>query len=187
MIRKEAIKIATEEIGDQPIVAANGFISRDLFESNDKTSNFYMIGSMGLASSIGLGIALKNPKKRIFVFDGDGNLLMNLGTLITIGSVKPQNFVHLVFDNNAHESTGGQPTNSKNISLSEIAKATNYRIFKVNSVKDLRKVLHTIKKIKGPIMVLINIEKSEYKSKRVEWTPKQITKRFSDDISHILS
>lgn len=70
MIRKEAVKIIAESVGKNPIVSANGFISRDLFEVNDKESNFYMIGSMGLASSIGLGIALKNPKKQIFIFDG---------------------------------------------------------------------------------------------------------------------
>lgn len=183
MIRKQAIEIAETVIGDQPIIAANGFISRDLFESNDKISNFYMIGSMGLASSIGLGLAMKNPKKRIFVFDGDGNLLMNLGTLVTIGSVKPKNFVHLVFDNSTHESTGGQPTNSNHISLSNIAKASNYRIFQVNSANGLRRILNKIKKINGPIMILIKIEKSGYKSKRVSWSPNQIAKRFSDHIS----
>ena len=66
MIRFEAIKTITDIIGDQPIISANGFISRDLFEANDKESNFYMIGSMGLSSSIGLGVALTNSKKRIF-------------------------------------------------------------------------------------------------------------------------
>ena len=113
MIRKEAIGIISKKIGNQSIVAANGFISRDLFEINDKNSNFYMIGSMGLASSIGLGLALKNPKKRFFIFDGDGNVLMNLGSLATIGSAEPKNLVHIVFDNSSHESTGGQPTISK--------------------------------------------------------------------------
>ena len=72
MIRKEAVKIIAKHVGDNPVISANGFMSRDLFEVNDKESNFYMIGSMGLASSIGLGIALKNPKKQVFVFDGDG-------------------------------------------------------------------------------------------------------------------
>ena len=68
MIRKEAMEIAIKEIGNQPIISANGYISRDLFNICDKQDNFYMIGSMGLASSIGLGVALKNSKKRIFVF-----------------------------------------------------------------------------------------------------------------------
>ena len=68
MIRKEAMKVVVNEITNDIIVAANGFISRDLFNVHDKVSNFYMIGSMGLASSIGLGVAIKNPKKQIFIF-----------------------------------------------------------------------------------------------------------------------
>ena len=86
MIRKEAIKFIAQTVGKSPIISANGYISRDLYEAKEKPSNFYMIGSMGLASSIGLGVALKKPKKRVFVFDGDGNILMNLGSLVTIGS-----------------------------------------------------------------------------------------------------
>ena len=123
MIRKEAIDLIAKQIGHEPIISANGFISRDLYETNEKSSNFYMIGSMGLASSIGLGIALKNSKKTVFVLDGDGNLLMNLGSLTTVGSLKPTNFVHFILDNQIHESTGGQPTHSKRVSLEKIAKA----------------------------------------------------------------
>ncbi len=92
MNRKDAIKIISEYVKDEPIISANGLISRELFNTYEKESNFYMIGSMGLASSIGLGVALKNPRKRIFVFDGDGNILMNLGSLVTIGSLKPKKF-----------------------------------------------------------------------------------------------
>ena len=84
MIRKDAISTVCNTIRNDIIVSANGFISRDVFSSLEKDTNFYMIGSMGLASSIGLGIALKKPKKKIFVFDGDGNILMNLGSLVTI-------------------------------------------------------------------------------------------------------
>ena len=130
MIRKEAIEIAVKEIEDEPIISANGYISRDLFSLCDKKSNFYMIGSMGLASSIGLGVAIKNPEKRIFVFDGDGNVLMNLGSLATIGSIKPKNLIHVIFDNSSHESTGGQPTNSKIIKIEKIARATIIKYMK---------------------------------------------------------
>jgi len=113
LIRKTAITIALEQIEyEERIIAANGFISRDLFSISDTRPTFYMIGSMGLASSIGLGIALKDPEKRVFVFDGDGNILMNLGSLTTIGSLKPKNLIHVVFDNSVHESTGSQPTNT---------------------------------------------------------------------------
>ena len=89
MIRKEAMQIILDEIKNEPIVSANGYISRDLFELREKNTNFYMIGSMGLASSIGLGVAIKKPLMRIFIFDGDGNILMNLGSLTTIGTLQP--------------------------------------------------------------------------------------------------
>ena len=124
MIRKTAITIALEQIEyEERIIAANGFISRDLFSISDTRPTFYMIGSMGLASSIGLGIALKDPGRKVFVFDGDGNILMNLGSLATIGKISPNNLIHLVFDNSIHESTGGQPTGSDVISIEKFARA----------------------------------------------------------------
>ena len=177
MIRKEAVSIIGKFVDKNPIVSANGFMSRDLFETNDKESNFYMIGSMGLASSIGLGISLKNPKKQVFVFDGDGNILMNLGSIITIGSLKPRNLVHIVFDNNSHESTGGQPTNSSQINLADFAKKANYEIFEVKTKSKLQSVLKDIKKFKGPIFILVKISTSKERSERVSWDPKTIRDR----------
>ena len=177
MIRKEAVTIIGNSIGKNPIISANGFMSRDLFEVNDKESNFYMIGSMGLASSIGLGIALKNPKKKVFVFDGDGNILMNLGSLVTIGSLKPKNLVHVVFDNNSHESTGNQPTSSSQINLAKIAKTVNYKIFVVQSKTKLMSILKELKNLQGPIFLLVKISVSNERSKRVSWTPKTIRDR----------
>jgi len=177
MIRKEAVEIIAKNIDGNPIVSANGFISRDLFELSDKESNFYMIGSMGLASSIGLGIALKNLNKRIFVFDGDGNILMNLGSLVTIGSLKPKNLIHVVFDNNSHESTGNQPTNSSKINLEKLAKEAHYKIFVIKSKIKLFSILKKIKNLNGPIFLLIKISTSKERSKRISWKPKTIRDR----------
>ena len=182
MIRKEAINIAVEKIGNQHIITANGFISRDLFEVCDKNSNFYMIGSMGLASSIGLGVALKNTKKKIFVFDGDGNILMNLGSLITIGITKPKNLVHVIFDNSSHESTGGQPTATNKIQLTKIAKSANYRVFQAKTKNQLIKVFQKIKLIPGPIMLIVKIEKGGITSKRINIEPTKIKNRFVDSL-----
>ena len=182
MIRKEAIAIVVEKIGNQHIISANGFISRDLLEVCDKNSNFYMIGSMGLASSIGLGVALKKTKKKIFVFDGDGNVLMNLGSLITIGITKPKNLVHVVFDNNSHESTGGQPTATNKIQLTKIAKSANYRVFQAKTKNQLIKVFQKIKLIQGPIMVIVKIEKSKIVSKRINIEPTKIKNRFMSSL-----
>ena len=177
MIRKEAVKIISKSVGKNPIISANGFMSRDLFEINDKESNYYMIGSMGLASSIGLGIALKNTKKRVFVFDGDGNILMNLGSLVTIGSLKTKNLIHIVFDNNSHESTGGQPTNSSEIKLEKLAKNCNYKIFTIKSKIQLESILKKIKTLQGPIFLLVKVSTSKERSKRVSWEPKDIRDR----------
>jgi len=178
LIRKEAIKLIAQEIGNQPIISANGFMSRDLYETNEKENNFYMIGSMGLASSIGLGVALSNPGKKIHIFDGDGNILMNLGSLVTIGSLKPKNLIHIIFDNKAHESTGGQPTNSKIIELEKIAEVAKFKIYKISKKEQIKKIFSKIKKENGPICVLVKIEKSSVRSIRVDITPPNIKTRF---------
>ena len=178
MNRKEAIELITRKIGNETIISSNGYISRDLFYVNDKTTNFYMIGSMGLASSIGLGVAIKNPKKRIFVFDGDGNILMNLGSLATIGAIKPKNLIHLVFDNGSHESTGGQPTCTNSISIAKIANAANFKIFQVENESQFERILTKIKKLSGPIMIVVKIKNSEEVSGRVLLKPSDIKKRF---------
>ena len=183
MIRKDAVKVACNFAKNDIIVSANGFISRDVYSTLEKNSNFYMIGSMGLASSIGLGIALKKPKKRIFIFDGDGNILMNLGSLVTIGALQPKNLIHLIFDNQIHESTGGQPTYANKINISKIAKVTNYKIFSVKTTKSLENILTKIHKIKGPILIHVHVTKSKEKSSRVEILPKKITNRFMSAIN----
>jgi len=183
LIRKEAISIIVEKMSNQPIISANGFISRDLFDTCDRNSNFYMIGSMGLASSIGLGVALKSTKKKIFVFDGDGNILMNLGSLITIGIIKPKNLVHVIFDNSSHESTGGQPTATNKIQLSKIAKSANYKVFQVKTKNQLTKIFQKIKLIPGPIMLIVKIEKGGVISKRINIEPTKIKNRFMNSLT----
>mgnify|MGYP003978758807 FL=1 len=183
MIRKEAIEIIMEKISTEPIVSANGFISRDLFNVHDKKTNFYMIGSMGLASSIGLGIALKKPKKKIYVFDGDGNILMNLGSLTTIGKLQPKNFVHIILDNSIHESTGGQPTASDTIKIEKIAKSCNYKqVIKVNSKNEILKKLMNIKHSDGPIMIIIKIKKGNSAGNRISTLPNKIKEQFINNL-----
>ena len=184
MIRKEAVQIVCDNIKNDIIVSANGFISRDLYSSLEKNTNFYMIGSMGLASSIGLGIALKKPKKRIFVFDGDGNILMNLGSLVTIGTLQPKNLIHIIFDNKIHESTGGQPTQTNKINIAKIAKMTNYTIFSAKTEKSLENILKKIQKMKGPILIHVLIKKSKERTSRVEIAPKKIKNRFMNAIKN---
>ena len=182
MNRKKAIQIVAKIINDQPIISANGFISRELFNTYEKKSNFYMLGSMGLASSIGLGVALRNPKKTIYVFDGDGNILMNMGSMTTIGTIKPKNLVHIIFDNSIHESTGGQPTNSKKIDLGKIAQCVNYKTFVAQDEKELEKIMKNIKFGKGPILLKIKISKTTKIEKRISIEPTEIRSRFQKSI-----
>jgi thiamine pyrophosphate-dependent acetolactate synthase large subunit-like protein len=110
MNRLDATKIIVSLAGDAPIVASLGHPAYDLFSAGDRPQNFYTWGSMGLASSIGLGLALARPDARVFVLDGDGSLLMNLGSLATIGLLQPANLVLVVMDNEEYATTGGQKT-----------------------------------------------------------------------------
>lgn len=108
MTRLDATRIIVSHAGDEPIVASLGHPAYDLFAAGDRPANFYTWGSMGLASSIGLGLAMAQPQRRVFVLDGDGSLLMNLGSLATIGWVRPANLILIVMDNGSYATTGGQ-------------------------------------------------------------------------------
>jgi sulfopyruvate decarboxylase subunit beta len=110
MTRLEATRLVVEVAGEAPIVASLGHPAYDLYAAGDRPQNFYTWGSMGLASSIGLGLALARPDVRVIVLDGDGSLLMNLGSLATIGLLRPANLVVVVMDNQEYATTGGQPT-----------------------------------------------------------------------------
>src|SRR5215510_14817041 len=127
MTLRDALERIAPHLRDEICVHSNGHLSRAAFGVRDADTSFYMIGSMGLASSIGLGIALARPDRRVIVLDGDGNVLMNLGTLATIAATAPSNLLHLCFDNSAHASTGAHPTISDRVALEEIARVAGYR------------------------------------------------------------
>jgi thiamine pyrophosphate-dependent acetolactate synthase large subunit-like protein len=103
-------ELARAARGGEPVIASLGHPAYHLFAAGDRPANFYTWGSMGLASSIGLGLALAQPGKRVFVVDGDGSLLMNLGSLATIGWTRPVNLVLVILDNQQYATTGGQDT-----------------------------------------------------------------------------
>ncbi|WP_407410856.1 sulfopyruvate decarboxylase subunit beta [Methanobrevibacter sp.] len=127
MARFEAIYEIMEYIDDELIICNIGFPSRELYEINDRDENFYMIGSMGLASSIGFGLALARDDKDIVVIDGDGSLLMNMGSLVTIFANKPRNLTWIVIDNGAYGSTGNQDTYAQKLDLVDIAKSVGFK------------------------------------------------------------
>ena len=130
--REEAIKIVVDKLReDDIVVSTTGMISRELFEYREAKkqghgADFLTVGSMGHASQIALGIALQKPERRVFVFDGDGALLMHMGGMAVIGDYSPKNLVHIVFNNGAHDSVGGQPTVGQKIDMEAIAKAVGY-------------------------------------------------------------
>jgi len=127
MARYEAIEDIMKNIDDELVICNIGFPSRELYEINDRPENFYMIGSMGLASSIGFGLALTKPHKNIVVIDGDGSLLMNMGSLVTIFANNPSNLTWIVIDNGAYGSTGNQDTYAQKVDLVDIAKSVGFK------------------------------------------------------------
>jgi len=111
--RLEAIRYLVEQLCDEPIIASCGNPKYDLFTAAEKRkANFYMWNSMGMASSIGLGLAMARPDKKVIVLDGDGAILMNLNSLTTEASNAPANLVHIIWDNAQYQITGGQPTHT---------------------------------------------------------------------------
>ena len=110
MTRLDATRLVHRRLTGEAVVASLGHPAYDLHAAGDRAENFYTWGSMGVASSVGLGLAMAQPGRRVVVLDGDGSLLMNLGTLATIGVVAPANLVIIVWDNGEHGTTGGQPT-----------------------------------------------------------------------------
>ncbi len=110
LTRLDATRRLLALITNEPVIASLGHPAYDLFTAGDRPENFYTWGSMGLASSIGLGLAMAKPDRRVVVLDGDGSLLMNLGSLATIAAVAPRNLVVIVWDNELYGTTGSQPT-----------------------------------------------------------------------------
>jgi len=120
------------------LIATTGYTGRELYSIADRSNHLYMVGSMGCGSSLGLGLALARPDLRVIVIDGDGAALMRLGNLATAGAYAPPNFVHLLLDNEAHESTGAQATVSARTDFASIAAACGYQnVTRTDSLEDL--------------------------------------------------
>lgn len=151
--------------GDEVIISTTGKISRELYYyGKESENNFYMVGSMGCAASIALGVSLSNEDKKVIVLDGDGAVLMKMGSLSTVGKYKPNNFMHIVLDNEAYDSTGGQRCNSEITKIDEVAKACGYdRTYRINTLDDLEKTVKFENEKKGTILILIKVLKGSAK------------------------
>jgi sulfopyruvate decarboxylase beta subunit len=182
--RARAIGAVLELLTDQPVIICNGFPSREAFKQADRPTHFYMIGSMGVAAAIGLGVALSKPAKKVVVLDGDGNVLMGMGTLATVGALKPKNFLHVVLDNEVYGSTGNQPTFSRVVRLDQVAKAAGYvHVERVREREDLVYELKQMLAKDGPSMLLVKVTEQAEDVDRVPLEPREITRRFMKAIA----
>lgn len=174
MVRRDAIIDIMENIEDELVICNIGFPSRELYDINDRTENFYMIGSMGLASSIGLGLALAKPHKDIVVIDGDGSLLMNMGSLVTIFANNPSNLTWIVIDNGVYGSTGNQDTYAKLIDLCEIAKSVGFENSHNFNEIDLKEIIRS----DNASFIVYETEAGNSKAPIIDLDPITIKERF---------
>lgn len=151
MLREEIIEHITAVTGDDPIVSTTGKASRELFEIREARNqhhgyDFLTVGSMGHSSSIALGIALQKPDKKVWIIDGDGAVLMHMGSMAVLGAQSPENVVHIVINNGAHETVGGQPTAMKGTDVVMVAKGCGYaHAVSVDNFADLDAALQEAK------------------------------------------
>lgn len=173
--REEAIETVVEALPQNAaVVSTTGMISRELFEIRERKAqghahDFLTVGSMGHASQIALGIALQQSQRPVFCFDGDGATIMHMGNMAITASMMPKNYVHVVFNNGAHDSVGGQPTVGLSIDLPAIAKAVGYpQTYSVSTKEELGMALASITNnlspiTQGPIFLEIRVRKGNRK------------------------
>ena len=158
-IREDIIKEITLASKDDIIVSTTGKTSRELFEirENNKQSHkydFLTVGSMGHSSTIALGVALNKPNKKVWCIDGDGAALMHMGSMAVIGQKAVNNLIHVIINNGAHESVGGQPTVADKIDFIKIALGCGYKsAYRATSINELKNILKTIAIEQGPILL----------------------------------
>lgn len=163
--REKALQLVVDYLQeDDIVVSTTGKLSRELFEYRDAKGqghekDFLTVGSMGHSSSIALGIALEKPERRVYCLDGDGAFIMHMGAISNIGDLSPKNLCHVVFNNGAHESVGGQPTLGFQLDIPTIAKACGYKMaFVVADSEQLISVLSRIQAMDGPILIEIKVK-----------------------------
>jgi len=170
MSREEAIQTVAAALGEKDcIVSTTGMISRELFEyraamNQGHERDFLTVGSMGHASQIALGIAMAKPERKVWCFDGDGAAIMHMGSMAIVANKAPKNYVHVVFNNGAHDSVGGQPTVGLKIDLPAIAKAVHYtNVFSVDNKNDLLNALKSMTMVEGPMLLEVKVKKGNRK------------------------
>ena len=160
------------------VIATTGYTGRALYALADRANQFYMVGSMGCASSLGLGLAWAQPQRRVIVLDGDGAVLMRMGALAAIGCQAPPNLVHILLDNELHESTGGQATATHYVDLSAVAAACGYpRVVRAATPAELGRAIDEA----GTELTFIHVKTSpqgDHSLPRPKETPVELAQRF---------
>jgi thiamine pyrophosphate-dependent acetolactate synthase large subunit-like protein len=183
--RYRAIEKILEYVkSDDLVLSATGMISREVFLTDDQPRNFYMLGSMGLLSSFGLGLALLQPERRIWVLEGDGSALMNLGALPLIATESSANLVHIILDNEAYESTGGQPSISSKVDLADIGKSCGYpHVLRADDIEGLGDALADCDANLGPHLIMVKAGIAPVKEiPRVFHSPIETRDRFKRSV-----
>lgn len=160
-VRTEALKVISNTTDEQTVLlATTGKTGRELFEVEDKPNNLYMVGSMGCISSLGLGLALTRPDLKVIAIDGDGAAIMRMGALTTNGYYQPRNMLHILLDNNSHDSTGGQATVSHYIDFASIAASSGYPVVQqVTGLQELQEAMEGWKREGGLTFIHAKIAK----------------------------
>ena len=183
MKRFDAIRNIVDSLKNEILVCNIGAPSRELYNIKDREENFYMLGSMGLASSIAFGIAISKPSRKIWCIDGDGSLLMNLGSLSTIANNQPSNLTLIVIDNGSYGSTGDQKTyTSKKTKLETIAKGAGFDSITV--IKNEENIIPTLKDLGlGCHFVKIEVLPGNAPVENIPLDPEDLKRRFMNSIS----
>lgn len=181
--RYELLKDLAPIMVDNALVVSNiGFPSQEVYDIQDSPKNFYMLGSMGLASSIGLGLA-QTTDQSVISIDGDGSVLMNLGTLATIGNYGTKNYILLLVDNGAYGSTGDQPTHtSGRTDLAGIARAAGIDSVHVTQDDGAKAVLQQCMQTDGPHVIVAKVAPGSPKLNPIPMDPGFIRDRFMQSI-----
>lgn len=180
-LRIDYIQVLTEEAASSSVIlGTTGYTGRELKQVVDRPGTFYTAGSMGCIGSVGLGIATQYPDRKVYVLDGDGALLMKMGTLATIGLYRPANLVHIVFDNGQYESTGGQLTASSVVNFPALATNSGYDdAVSVNTLDEFRAFLKEAGSTPGPVMCHVKVQPGTLPDlKRPSESPEQLRDQF---------
>ena len=184
MRRYEAMEEAVKSLDHELIISNIGRPSDELHSIRDRPENFYMLGSMGLASSIGLGIALSS-RRRVIVFDGDGSILMNMGSLATISYHAPSNLRLVIFDNASYGSTGDQDTIASKIPLEKIVEGCGLETRVIEERQDISWAMEWLISGEVPKVLVIKVEKGSEKVPNVPLDHKFIRDRFMESLRQV--